>query len=109
MDKDGQAVRRSCTAVELWCPSDPISRVVYLTDVVSGCESRSVISCWYLVIFRSLAFLMFSMLLPGMVGSKIVRSEPETITRSGLSDEVERFIGIVADGLLQALRPGRSA
>ena len=65
----------------------------------------SAISCWFLVILRSLAFLMFSMLLAGMVSSKIVRSEPETITISGLSDEVERFIGIVAGGLLQALRP----
>ena len=54
-------------------------------------------------------FLMFSMLLVGMVSSKTVRSEPETITRSGLSDDVERFVGIVAGGLLQALRLRRWA
>lgn len=28
---------------------------------------------------------------------------------SALSDDVDRFVGIVADGLLIALRPGRSS
>jgi hypothetical protein len=34
---------------------------------------------------------------------------PAIITKLGLSKDVERLVGIVADGLLQALSPGRSA
>lgn len=51
-----------------------MSRVVYLTDLVSGCGSRSAICCWYLAIFRSLVFMIFSMLLAGLVSSKNVCS-----------------------------------
>ena len=34
---------------------------------------------------------------------------PAIITKSDLSEDVERLLGIVAGGLLQALSPGRAA
>ena len=46
---------------------------------------------------------------PGIVSSKMRTCFPAIITKSGLSEDVERLVGIVAGGLLQALNPGRSA
>ena len=83
--------------------------VQYDTSLVRGCDSRSSIRGWYLACLRCLASFKFSMVLAGMVSSKICTSPPETITRSGWSDVVERLVGMVASGLLLALWPGRSA
>ena len=87
----------------------PISNVAYFTDLMSSQASRFAISCWYLACFLDFASLRFLKLLAGMVSSTIETSAPEMITRSGLSEDVDRLTGIGAGGLLLARRPGRSA
>ena len=89
------------------CPKVPISNVTKVTTL--PLSSKSKIRGAYFFSFLFCASVKPEGELRQIVSSKMDISASETNTRSGLSEVVEMFGGIVEGGLVLANLPGRSA